>query len=342
MSARELRSYSVVFPHLPEVDESRRIGELRSSLQIDGVESRFEPGSPISFAARFVSEWKVPPLIPNGFIWEPLLTRARSDGVEVMLDGNGGDELFGCSPFLLADLLRSGRLFKLLHTARRLPGMGHEPPRRRLWRGVKQYGIRGSIPPGLHSAARSWRLQKRTEWPWLATGTVEMVRESSRYDWKRIEGPRWWAALVNFLVLVPDALDGVNELRRQAAMSGIQFAHPWRDQQLIEHMLQLDPQLSFDPVHDRPVARAAMRGLLPDPIRLSEEKPVFNAVLEEALGGQDLQVVNELLSDPPEPLIEHLRRENLPELLRRRTGRPQALDVWRLATAALWLRNEGA
>ena len=36
----------------------------------------------------------------------PLLQRAAADGIRVMLDGEGGDELFGVARWLVADKLR--------------------------------------------------------------------------------------------------------------------------------------------------------------------------------------------------------------------------------------------
>jgi len=62
---------------------------------------------------------------------------AAADGITALLDGQGGDELFGFSPYLVADRVRHGRLLSSLRLARSFPNLGHTPPWRHtlhLWR----------------------------------------------------------------------------------------------------------------------------------------------------------------------------------------------------------------
>src|SRR5205823_4408233 len=91
----------------------------------------------------------------------PLLRRAAADGVDVMLDGEGGDELFGCAPYLVADRLRAGRLLAAVRLARRLPGMGEHPRPRLIRRAMLRYGVRPAIPYRLHEPLRRPRREAR-------------------------------------------------------------------------------------------------------------------------------------------------------------------------------------
>jgi hypothetical protein len=104
--------------------------------------------------------------------------------------------------------------------------------------------------------------------------------------------------------------------------------------------LQLAPELAFHPVHDRALARDAMRGLLPDQIRLRQEKPIFNSALESALNGPDARRAEEILRDLPEPLRAHLSPSSMAQLRAGSLLGAQALDAWRVLIAALWLRHE--
>jgi asparagine synthase (glutamine-hydrolysing) len=339
-STTPLRAYSGVFPDHPEADESARIADLRGHIGLEGVEQSFRGGSALTAAAEFIDAWDVPPSAPNWFVWRPLIRRAANDGMQVLLDGQSGDELFGCSPYLLADLLLRGRLFGSLAMAGRIPGSGPHPPPRWLWRALRQFGLRGAFPPRMHAQARRKRRQGRGGPPWLAQSTFDLVLASEQpYAWKKLPGPRWWAALLHSLVDGPDTLGGLDELRREATMDGVRFAHPWRDPKLIEHILEQPPELAFDPNRDRALARDAMREMLPNSILLNDQKPVFNILLEDSFAGPDASLVEDLLLHPPDELAPHLRRAEIPDLLDRRASFTGALEVWRLATTALWLRG---
>jgi hypothetical protein len=104
---------------------------------------------------------------------------------------------------------------------------------------------------------------------------------------------------------------------------------------LVELMLSLPPQLSFDPDHDRPLAREAVRGLIPESVRLSSRKPFFNELLDDALAGPDAERLSRLLQDPGDALAWALRPEEL-DLI---GGPARSLVKWRVATTSLWTQR---
>lgn len=334
------RTYSRVFPGHAEVDESMQIAKLRAHFSLPGVVEPFTGGSALAAAARFIDRWALPPVSPNWFVWESLVERAARERVDVLLDGEGGDELFGCSPAFLADLLRQGRFAALLSTSRAIPGMGAHPPPRWLLRAVRDYGIRGALPARVHGLARRIRGTARKEPSWIAASTRRLLADAERrYEWKELSGPRWWAGLVHALVDGPDALGAADQLHRESRMGGVSFVHPWRDLDLIEHVVAQPPELGFDPDLDRPLARAAMKGALPEAARLNTRKPYFNVLLRDALTGVDRRNVENLILDPPPELAPHLDLAQVRRLLGDSGGPGRILDLWQLATAAAWVRG---
>ena len=335
-----LRSYSRVFPDHPEADESARIDAILATLGIEGAVVPFAGGSALGEVARFVDAWGLPPASPNLFIWRGLLQRAAREGVDVMLDGEGGDEVFGCSPALLADHLRRGRGLHLLRLARRLPGMTGAPESRWIRRAISEYGLRHAVPPGLHTFARRARGEAGRAKPWLsAAARARLVAEESPYGWKRLPGPRWWASLVDGLVIAPDAFGAFDQLRRDARLVGLRFSHPWRDMTLIERVLDLSPDLAFDPDRDRPIAREAVADRLPPGLLAGTDKAYFNDPLTDAISGPDAALATSLVLEPPDELVPFLDPGGVEALLRGPSGRAWALDVWRLAAASIWLRS---
>lgn len=339
-AGRPLPAYSAVFPHEPAVDESERVARVREWLALDGVELRFEHASALAAAARFTREWELPSVSPNLFVWDPLLARAAADGVDVLLDGEGGDELFGCARFLIADRLRSGRPLSALWVARSLPGMGERPLPRWIGRALVSYGLRANLPEPVHARMRALRGRGSAGPPWLATDEDRLHRtEDDPWAWKRAHGPRWWAELAHTLTVTGDAIGAPDQLRREARGAGIELRHPLRDPELIDLVLGLPPELAFDPDQDRPLARRALARALPPATLAGGEKPTFNSLLGGALDGRDRATLVELLADPHPELARRVRAGALRALLDGPHTGAGTIDLWRLASAELWLRH---
>jgi asparagine synthase (glutamine-hydrolysing) len=329
-AAGSLTAHSGVFPQAPEVDESARIRRVRDWLGLEGVEAELGSGSALEAADEFTREWHLPSPSPNRFVWKPLLAGAAAGGTDVLLDGEGGDELFGCARYLVADRLRGGRLLAAARTARRLPGMGADPRPRWIGRALAVYGARGALPPALHERLRGARGSAGGP-GWLAAPVAD-----DRWAWKSRRGPRWWAHLAS--MLAGDRLGAADHQRREAAMHGLELRHPLRDPELAGLVLRLPPELGFDPHVDRPLVRRALARELPADVLGPARKPFFNVLLETALAGPDRERLRELLGDPRPELAALVRTGALRDLLEDPRG-PAALDLWRLATLELWLRR---
>ncbi|MGN6558782.1 MAG: asparagine synthase-related protein, partial [Solirubrobacterales bacterium] len=91
----ELVACSGTFPEHPAADEAELIGELRSTLGLEGLVAEVRPGGLLASAIEHVAAWRAP-LLGWGDFWTlPLLRAAALQGVGTVLGGDGGDELFG-------------------------------------------------------------------------------------------------------------------------------------------------------------------------------------------------------------------------------------------------------
>jgi asparagine synthase (glutamine-hydrolysing) len=338
-----LPAYSALFPGDPAVDEAAGVERVRGFLGMPGVEGHFRGGSALTAAAEFTHEWELPSVSPNLFLWLPLLRRAAADGVDVLLDGEGGDELFGCARYLVADRLRAGRLPAAVRTARRLPGMGERPRARWIGRALRSYGVRAGLPPALHERLRRARGAGAAGPAWLAEGTERLHRRGhDPWLWKRMAGPRWWAELAHALTAAGDAMGAPDQLRREGRMAGLELRHPLRDPELVDLVLSLPPELGFDPHLDRPLVRRALAGALPAETLRADRKPAFDSLLRGAFEGADGRALSELLARPHPELarrVSAVALTRLRELPPRERPRGWTLDMWRLATLELWLRH---
>ena len=89
---------------------------------------------------------------PGGVVEHPGVRQAAADGVEVLLDGQGGDEVFGRSPYLMADRLRRAELVGAARLVRASPATSRGSRREKAGVGARlllEFGIR----PALAAAA---------------------------------------------------------------------------------------------------------------------------------------------------------------------------------------------
>ena len=206
---------------------------------------------------------------PEQLLLQPLLGEPPSGVCELMLDGEGGDELFGAARGLIADRLARGRLLAALRlTARSVRG-GRQPavaPAREAVPHPRRPGRAAARPPprGSKEAAGVRRFAPS----WFRPESARLLFESDDpWAWKRLSGPRWWAQLADSLTSGVAARGPRPRARRRAEMAGLEARHPFLDAELIDFVLRLPPELGFDPHRSRPLLRAAMAGVVPDEVR---------------------------------------------------------------------------
>lgn len=344
---RPSSAWSATFPDDPVADEAPLIGSVARSLDLPATAHEVRGGSVVAGATEFLETWGVPPTSPNLFFWLPLLRRARAEGVTAMLDGEGGDALFWLSPHAVADRLAHGRLHSAVRLARRVHGAGDDgPDTRTTLRILRAWGVRGLVPPTAIALRRRARGAGAYAPSFFSASSARTyVETTTEHDWRRLDGPRWWRSLAWAATGLGSTLlhDGA---RRRGAMAGVDSRHPLLDVDVVETVLSLPPELAFDPRHSRPLLREAVRGLVPDDVRLRKSKSHFDSVFHGALSGRDLDAVRAYLGDPGAEVGAYVDGRKMREqLIDRPPGvgvglQTWALHVWRLLTAELWLRRE--
>ena len=268
----------------------------------------------LAASAEHVREWRLPAASPNLFFQRPLLERARDDGVGLVLDGQGGDELFGCSPYLLGDLLRRVRLGALRRRSRELDGDARTTRER-----FERTRSAAPLPSGwstrvststraraaLAQARRGRPRRRCTGPPRVATARrTALVGVARRHPHGR--------AGADGRARPPSPKAPVAEPLRRAPTAG--RSPPDRARAQSPAGARLRPEL------DRPVLRRAMSGLVPEPIRLRRTKSVFNTLLVDALSGPDRPLLTGLL----EPRDAEIRAYVTEDRLRDVVGRPES------------------
>ena len=266
------------FSDHPVTDERELIEATARHTQLPLEQIAFKPeSSMLAPALEHIARWRLPPATPNLFLWQPLMARARELGVDLMLDGEGGDELFGLAPYFIADRLRTGRLLGAWSLTRRIPGLGQHPDIRLRLRVLRRYGLAPLVPSAVQHRREQRRIASLASIVPPADAQtlldLRMAEEKDRHD-----GPLWWRYQVESVIDLRDTFDMGGHFRREAADAAIGIRHPLLyDLTLIETALRLPPRAQFDPARDRPLLRDGLTGLIPEAVRTRHEKSHFHA-----------------------------------------------------------------
>jgi asparagine synthase (glutamine-hydrolysing) len=268
-----LPTYSTVFPGTP-VDESARIDAVVDALDLPNTQMRVEPKGGFAAFLEYLDATGL--LVPGaGYLVElPLLREAAASGVTSLLDGQGGDELFSVSGFLIADAVRRGRMPTSVRLTRRLPGAG-SGSRRQLLNAWRFYVQSGAIPYVVHAPLKRRRGLRSIDDHGLLTRESQrlLVETDESLHWKRRRtAPLWWSHKAWLLTRAREGVRVADYLRTRAALVGVEAAPPLFDVDLVEAALRVPPETEFDPQLDRPLIRRATAGLVPDEVRLSKFK----------------------------------------------------------------------
>jgi asparagine synthetase B (glutamine-hydrolysing) len=270
-----------------------------------------------------------------------MMARARELGVDAMLDGEGGDELFGCAPYLIADMLRSGRVLEAWRLTRRIPEVGADVDVRMRLRAIRVFGFRRLIPPALKRRRRTAAGSPGSLLlPADAAALEELADDGPRA--RGLDGPLWWQALADDLTQAGETLGASGQLRRGAIDERIDQRHPFLyDLDLLRTVLANPPRMQFDPVRDRALLRDALAGYIPEVVRTRHAKSFFTDLLAAGLV-TDGALLAEGPSRRDAPVRAFVRTEPLEALLRGGPDHPSdnraARRLWHVGLADVWLR----
>jgi asparagine synthase (glutamine-hydrolysing) len=337
-----LRTYSAVFPGA-EFDEREKVECLAQELDFEAAAFELEPQGTIWLALQHTRRWQLPLMGAGALIDVVAVTQAARGGAGVVLDGQTGDEVLGFSPFLLADRMARGRWLSALRLMCQWPIGRATTWRERAWI-LKNVGLKGAVPYRVGRAVYEHRYAEAGPRWLLPAGRRRYAQLEDAWAWKRsASGPRWWRYLADTLVQGPHRELRLDYLRHRAAAVGTWNESPLHDVDLITYCLTLPPELAFDWRVNRPLAREAMRGILPETVRLQPRKAVFSPFCFRAIVGADSAPIERLLLAPDAQLrawvdMERVRRlwhEHRPDVSR---SMGWGSLMWKLAATEGWLR----
>ena len=299
-----LSGLSALYPDQPSVDESAYIEEVASflGLPLFTYDRRAEPLGRVREWTELV-DGPVPRLLLSDA--EEHFAYAKKFGFRSMLTGEIAEFVIDMRRFLLAHLLRRGRL-------------------RPLYEHIRDQHAKGASPPGIAKQLASAFVPRSLELLYMNSRTLpDGLRppawmDEDRYnrssaDFAVAAGERWrQQQLLGFIG--PGLTLEAEEIAEDAL--GVRLRRPWADVDLWEFFLSLPAEQKFPTVERKGLVRKLLRGRVPDVILDRRDKTVFDASIEARIDYGDLR---RWLLDPRariggvdyELLADQLRSETL-------------------------------
>ncbi len=332
-----LRCYTAHYPGEP-IDESRYAKEIiqatgaRAAWVVPSGERLFERLDDLIY---YLDE---PFVSTSMFAQWTVIERAAQDGVKVLLDGQGGDEVFGGYPHYcgvyLTHLLSEGRLATAFHEGWLL----RRSATRRPWRtAAAQFSrlLYSHFPRAVRAPIRSRfrRIGRFIRPEFLDTSSdrdEEIGARPSRINLQR----RLYDDTVS--TNLPSLLRYEDRI---AMAFGIEARVPLLDYRIVEFLFSLPASMKVHDGWTKWVLREALKGRLPEDVRLRRDKLGFPTPQIRWLTGR-MQWLRELFGSSDFRAGAYLdgRRiaSELPALLTTDKG---SREVWRWLCLELWMRK---
>ena len=263
---------------------------------------------------------------PCGTVWQSTMSvrtlrRAAEDGIDTLFTGFGGEEFISMSPYYVADLIKRGQFAKAISESSRLARAHGRNRWHYLWKGGLANLVPAVFPPGMslrHPKRNvSWAHQNDHTLPsWISRDLADRYRllpKQARNMKKMTSGAA--TPTLSMLLFALRYRPG-DTLRWTLGTSlGVFPVHPYTDSRLIRYCLSIHEHLP--PIIDRqkPVLGDAMAGILPDPIRLRQDKGHFTEAVFRGLA-RNLGAIESLVRNARIDDLEIFDSENLLECLR--------------------------
>lgn len=318
-----LTAYSWTLSSIPQSDESEKIKELCSMLGIELKIFEGEYFGPFDSLDKMQMMPDMPFLNPFWPIIDELYRIASLDDIDALLNGGYADTLFASSSTLLLDIVGDRRFELLLPTLKMIfSGKAYSDV---LKHSPSIHGLLRKMFPFRRAAQRHYRAPE-----WLSSD-AKKHREKVEEDIRKHKRLRYKTALSPF----QGNYLGIE--RYLSGHYGIKRTEPHRDPELVSYMLNMPTYMIYRDGQTKYVAREAMRGLLPESIRMQPRVGLLDSFVENSYL-RNRKKIREMLLDEREPWKVYIDEKWMETQLKKETDiqNSDLLVIWMSLNIGLW------
>jgi asparagine synthase (glutamine-hydrolysing) len=267
-----MHAFSVGYPGRPVNDERTAAKELADMLQMQFHEVELETSDLVSNFEAMNFQRDDPIADISGFGYYSVNKAARDQGISVLLQGQGGDELFWGYEWV-KDAAEATDSRDNCHPYARRPFDLKRFLKATLQRFSGFREITSSIPRGhrpiFHELAPDFRIALSDLRKHYTPGFIEALGDSSAYDFFTFDS-RWKQADILITRLICDSYllgNGIAQGDRLSMASSVELRLPFVDYKLVELVIGLRKACGANPDYKcfpKPWLRGAMKDVLPD------------------------------------------------------------------------------
>ncbi len=349
-----LITFSAVFDETPQWNERPFIEAALDGGAITPVFVPSDHHDPFDGFEQVLGEQGCPFFAPSLMINRRIHHAAAMQGVNVLLDGHGGDEVVSFGYGRLVELAIASKWLRLWMEVNGLAATYGGNATLVVWNYFKRYSRVGDvarrIKRRLKSSNSSSDVGTPRPAPVLAAGRLASATDSAT-RWRRwaslepdmmmSEGERHLALMTsNLNAYAFEVLDVV------AARAGVECRYPFWDKRLVEFCLALPSDEKLRRGWGRYVMRMGLAGVLPEAIRWRRDKFDFGPHIVNGLITYNQSLLDLLILEDSEEMSGWINLEvarGAYDRVRKAGVKADGGDVqmvWRTAAIALWRRNE--
>lgn len=341
-----LGTYSMVYRHSPEFDETPFIDSVLHQARFHSNRIACDGYAPLNGIERMFAQ-------QDGLYYAPALAKshglyvtAAGDGVAIMLDGHGGDEVVWSGAGRLIELASRGRWLRVFLELDGYCRVHGEDRAELLAALFLTFGPRGR-PFGRLRQGAAARLAARREagvaaWQRLLVpafvGRTDLVQRLAAQGSKtRSDRAQQHRAMSS-----PRIGQAFEVLDKASAAAGVEARYPFFDVRLATYCLGLPTGEKLRNGEGRSILRRAMKGVLPETVRRRTAKTNFRAELAVGLVRHHRDVLSAMVADRDGLLAPFIEPTALARRIDDLTADPAAVDgdtlffLWRAACLYLW------
>jgi asparagine synthase (glutamine-hydrolysing) len=349
-----LPTFTLTFDATPQCDERPFAEAVLAQGGLEGHRVAGDQAGPLNDLDRMLWQADEAFFAPSAFLQWNTYAAAQREGIGVLLDGYGGDQVVSWGLLRVADLLRAGRIRALRRELAGLELLCDFSPRWSLW----SFGLRPLVPGRVRRARDALRFDGL---PWWARGTFIEPAFARRVH-REAEVQRAYrepAARSSREAHYLDIREGLSRdpWDATAGAFGVEPRYPFLDRRLAEFCLALPADQKLSDGWTRVIMRRALAELLPPAILYRGWKARPSSSFARGLLAFDRERLDDVvLTEPPAALREYVdvsawqaayRRYAAPGADRYASSAipaemwTQVAEIWKVATLALWLRGPG-
>lgn len=355
-SEQPLRTYSMVYEDNPPLDERPYINDVLATGHYDKKFLPMQNYQPLTGAIDILDLQEGPfgaqGLLKTAYMYEI----AANDGIEVILDGHGGDEAVGYGTGRLWELANSGRwirIIPLVRTVNRLHGTSSLANYLSL---LERFGSEHLYTRALRWIIRQFVNRRKTEdaqkqptWERYLTSqfieefnlrqrsidsrTLTVIERTSdqHYQLRNLVSPLVGMAFEMF--------------DKTSAVAGLETRFPFFDKRLVEFSLGLASSEKLRLNQTRSILRRALKDIYPPSVARRQDKTDFMPELATGLVKCHSDVLDQMVADRDGKLAQYMDMDKLRDGISNFKHDPLGTDggdvmfFWRVAMLHIWMAD---